>query len=169
MAAPLQTAVYTDLDGNDFTVEYDPTLPCWMCDEPVGAASMSGTVVCPSCDCGLNRDGSRWTLAETDHAYKRFAANHARAEQEAEQRLLHPPAAGPRSRLSSLAASSGLEAHFDAAEARVVLDPVADAAKLGDEVVEVSALDLDREVLVGDVDPIDAIAEIDGEDARQEL
>jgi len=36
-------------------IEYDDEVPCISCGEPVGAASMGGTVVCPSCDCGRCR------------------------------------------------------------------------------------------------------------------
>ncbi len=48
----LKTVTYRDLEGKDFTVKYDPDAPCILCGEPVVAASMGGTVVCPWCDCG---------------------------------------------------------------------------------------------------------------------
>ena len=70
----MKTATYRLLDGTDKVVEYDETAPCWMCGEPVGEASMGGTVVCPSCDCGVTRDGRKWTFAECFAAHERFAA-----------------------------------------------------------------------------------------------
>jgi len=36
-------------------IEYDDEVPCVICGEPVIAASMGGTVVCPWCDCGKCR------------------------------------------------------------------------------------------------------------------
>ena len=43
-------------------IEYDETAPCKICGLPVGGASMSGTDVCPSCDCGEFRNGEKWTV-----------------------------------------------------------------------------------------------------------
>ena len=60
----MRTATYTKLDGGEFTVEYDETAPCRMCGLPVEEASMGGTNVCPWCDCGYNRDGSKWTYRQ---------------------------------------------------------------------------------------------------------
>lgn len=48
----MKTATYTDLDGKEFTVEYDENAPCQICQEPVVEASMGGTSICPWCDCG---------------------------------------------------------------------------------------------------------------------
>jgi hypothetical protein len=73
----MKTATYQLVGGGERTVEYDANAPCWMCGEPVGEASMGGTVVCPSCDCGYNRDGTKWTLAECSAAHERFAAARA--------------------------------------------------------------------------------------------
>jgi hypothetical protein len=42
--------------------EYDENAPCQLCQLPVREASMSGTAICPWCDCGYFRDGERWTL-----------------------------------------------------------------------------------------------------------
>ncbi len=39
----------------DREVEYDELAPCMVCGEPVHNASMGGTVLCPSCDCGKCR------------------------------------------------------------------------------------------------------------------
>ena len=69
------TATYTDLDGKDFTIEYDPEAPCWCCGKPVVAASMGGTAICPWCDMGKHRDGTKWTLAETMKAGKEYRRN----------------------------------------------------------------------------------------------
>ena len=51
----MKTATYTGLDGQKFIVEYDENAPCIICGEPVMAASMSGTVICPACDAGICR------------------------------------------------------------------------------------------------------------------
>ena len=37
------------------TIEYDENAPCFICGEPVLSASMGGTAICPSCDCGRCR------------------------------------------------------------------------------------------------------------------
>lgn len=37
------------------TIEYDEEAPCVSCGEPVLAASMGGTALCPSCDLGTCR------------------------------------------------------------------------------------------------------------------
>lgn len=66
----MKTVTYRLIDGTDKTIEYDETAPCWYCGLPVGSASMGGTVVCPSCDCGMNRDGSKWAEQQ---AAERFA------------------------------------------------------------------------------------------------
>jgi len=36
-------------------VQYDEDTPCIICGEPVIGASMGGTNICPSCDCGKCR------------------------------------------------------------------------------------------------------------------
>lgn len=51
----MKKVVYTRLDGTKFEVEYDETAPCIICGEPVGSASMGGTVICLACDCGKCR------------------------------------------------------------------------------------------------------------------
>lgn len=51
----MKKVTYTGLDGKPFTVEYDENAPCIICGEPVISASMGGTVVCPSCECGKCR------------------------------------------------------------------------------------------------------------------
>lgn len=40
---------------------------------------MGGTVICPWCDCGWNRDGSKWTLEECLEAHRRFKAEREKA------------------------------------------------------------------------------------------
>ncbi len=64
----MKTVTYTRINGKKFTVEYDENAPCIICGEPVGNASMGGTVICPACDCGKNRDGTKWT----DEQYKQY-------------------------------------------------------------------------------------------------
>lgn len=51
----LETAKYHLLDGSDLEVEYDADAPCHLCLQPVVAASMGGTDVCPWCDMGKCR------------------------------------------------------------------------------------------------------------------
>jgi hypothetical protein len=43
-------------------IEYDETAPCKICNLPVREASMSGTDICPSCDCGRFRNGEKWDV-----------------------------------------------------------------------------------------------------------
>lgn len=51
----MKTAIYNKVGGGTFVVEYDENAPCIICGEPVIEASMGGTVICPSCDCGKCR------------------------------------------------------------------------------------------------------------------
>lgn len=51
----MKKAVYNLFSGGTKTVEYDETAPCIVCGEPVTEASMGGTAICPSCDCGVCR------------------------------------------------------------------------------------------------------------------
>jgi hypothetical protein len=68
----MKTAKYDLVGGGIRTVEYDENEPCWMCNNPVCEASMGGTVICPSCDCGYTRNGRQWTFEETLKAYELF-------------------------------------------------------------------------------------------------
>jgi hypothetical protein len=47
-------------------VGFDPAALCVFCEQPVGALSMGGPRVCPTCDCGCNRDGTPWSLEDFD-------------------------------------------------------------------------------------------------------
>lgn len=60
----MKTAVYKTQDGKDLKVEYDEKAPCIVCRLPVEEASMGGTAVCPSCDCGVYRDGTKMDVIE---------------------------------------------------------------------------------------------------------
>lgn len=71
----MKTVTYQGLDGAPFTIEYDETAPCWMCGLPVESASMGGTIICPACDCGRNRDGTRWTPEESVERGRQFERN----------------------------------------------------------------------------------------------
>jgi hypothetical protein len=42
-------------------VDLEPPPPCLFCGDPVHRSSMDGPLVCAWCDCGNNRDGTRWT------------------------------------------------------------------------------------------------------------
>ena len=60
----MKIAFYKTLDGKELKVEYDENTPCIVCGLPVGSASMGGTVVCPTCDCGVYRDGTEINVRE---------------------------------------------------------------------------------------------------------
>jgi len=51
-----------------------------MCGESVEEASMGGTVICPACDCGKNKDGSNWTLEDAKRAGDNYKENSALCE-----------------------------------------------------------------------------------------
>lgn len=72
-----KSVTYNLVGGGTKTIEYDPNAPCWFCELPVGSASMGGTVVCPSCDCGRHRDGREWTLREANSFYANFRKHQA--------------------------------------------------------------------------------------------
>lgn len=61
----MKTATYTGMDGKKIKVEYDEKAPCIWCGLPVESASMGGTNLCPACDCGVYRDGTKWTYEES--------------------------------------------------------------------------------------------------------
>ena len=48
----LKTATYQVVGGGKIDIEYNPDALCRICWQPVDSASMGGTKVCPSCDCG---------------------------------------------------------------------------------------------------------------------
>lgn len=75
----MKSVTYKLLDGTDKTIEYDENAPCWYCDLPVGSASMGGTVVCPSCDCGMHRDGRKWTFEEATEKHANFRKHEAQS------------------------------------------------------------------------------------------
>lgn len=56
-------------------VKIEEPPPCLFCGESVTRPSMDGPLVCGSCDCGRNRDGSRWTDEERERAW-----SHRRAQ-----------------------------------------------------------------------------------------
>jgi len=55
---------YKLLDGREVEVAYNANGLCRICHLPVVEASMGGTNVCPWCDCGVHRDGRKWTYEE---------------------------------------------------------------------------------------------------------
>lgn len=59
-------ATYLLLSGEWVTVEYDSNDPCDICGLPVICASTSGSTICPWCDCGIYRDGTKWTIEDLD-------------------------------------------------------------------------------------------------------
>jgi len=60
----MKTAIYDGLQGQKIVVEYDEDAPCRVCGKPVVEASMGGTDLCPWCDTGFHRDGTRWTYKD---------------------------------------------------------------------------------------------------------
>ena len=64
-------------------IELDPPPPCLFCEEPVHRPSMDGPLVCAWCDCGSNRDGTRWTAEQSRdrhaHASAKIAEYRERA------------------------------------------------------------------------------------------
>jgi uncharacterized Zn finger protein (UPF0148 family) len=70
----VKKATYKNLKGEKFTIEYDENAPCWSCGKPVVEASMGGTAICPWCDTGYNRDGTKTSpqqIKENAERYKR--------------------------------------------------------------------------------------------------
>ena len=65
----MKIAKYTSMDGKPFVIEYDETEPCIVCGNPVIEASVGGTVICPSCDCGYWRDGRKMDIMGKDAMY----------------------------------------------------------------------------------------------------
>lgn len=61
----MKKVTYPLIGGRTKTIEYDEKAPCICCRLPVESASMGGTDVCPWCDCGQYRDGTKQTLEET--------------------------------------------------------------------------------------------------------
>lgn len=53
-----------DSEGTKISIPYDENAPCKMCGLPVIEASMGGVDLCPSCDCGNYRDGTKFTYKE---------------------------------------------------------------------------------------------------------
>lgn len=66
----MKTAEYRLSNGNRLFVTYDENAPCFGCGEPVCEASVGGPGLCPACDCGYNRDGTRKTTMQ-NFEYKR--------------------------------------------------------------------------------------------------
>ena len=60
------------LFGDQVTVEYEGIPPCLWCGEPVKSPSMDGPLVCPLCDMGRNKDGSKWTQGQYDEKRAHF-------------------------------------------------------------------------------------------------
>ncbi len=50
-------------------IEIDGVPPCLFCGDPVTRPSMDGPLVCARCDCGNNRDGSKWTEEQANERY----------------------------------------------------------------------------------------------------
>jgi hypothetical protein len=53
-------------------IEYDENAPCRICGLPVMDASMGGIDVCPCCDCGVFRNGEKWTVFPDVYHIKYF-------------------------------------------------------------------------------------------------
>jgi hypothetical protein len=55
-------------------IELDPPPPCLFCGEPVDRPGMDGPLVCAWCDCGTNRDGTRWTSQQSRKRWEHRSA-----------------------------------------------------------------------------------------------
>lgn len=60
---------YEARNGKIIWLAFDPAFLCIYCNEPVAALSYGGPAVCPGCDCGVNKDGTKWT---SDQMYRYF-------------------------------------------------------------------------------------------------
>lgn len=132
-------------------VEIDGVPPCLLCGEPVARPSMGGPLICGPCDCGNNREGSRWTPEQAKERYAHFrtrvAAYRAQAidrrAREVRDLLARPDLGGH----AVTAAFTSLERAFDQirralldASARNV-DPSADDRELFDCKIKIGNLD----------------------------
>ncbi len=83
----MKIATYNKQGGGTFEVQYDENAPCIVCGEPVLEASMGGTAICPSCDCGKCRycgetflSGRERTREECEAVIKAHIAQHKAIE-----------------------------------------------------------------------------------------
>ncbi len=75
--------------GSVIEVEIEFPPPCLYCGTPVTLPSMDGPLVCALCDCGCNRDGSKWTEEQykARHAHcKAMIAKYREAAEKKETR-----------------------------------------------------------------------------------
>ncbi len=73
----MKTITYDLFGGGKKTIEYDETAPCIVCGEPVDEASMGGTAICPSCDCGICRYcGIDLPVGQTEKQTKKKITTH---------------------------------------------------------------------------------------------
>jgi glycine/D-amino acid oxidase-like deaminating enzyme len=68
-------------------VEIEEPPPCLFCGEAVTRPSMDGPLVCGSCDCGRNRDGSKWTDEERARAWSHRRTQIAKYHEASAKRL----------------------------------------------------------------------------------
>lgn len=69
------TYQYRTSKGEEFWIAFDPERLCVWCELPVGSLSMGGPAICPACDCGNHRDGTKWGSAEYPSLQKRAWKN----------------------------------------------------------------------------------------------
>ena len=74
----IKTADYRSFGGP--LIHYDADAPCVSCELPVESPSMGGTALCPWCDMGQHRDGTRWTLQEEVAFGKKYRENFERLQ-----------------------------------------------------------------------------------------
>lgn len=55
---------YRDSNGDEFWIAFDPARACIYCEEPVKSLSMGGPALCGACDCGMHKDGTKWSHQE---------------------------------------------------------------------------------------------------------
>ncbi len=61
---------YQDSKGRMIWLAFDPAFLCVFCESPVVYLSMGGPAICPTCDCGYNHDGTKWSYADYDKVRK---------------------------------------------------------------------------------------------------
>jgi len=71
--------------GAPLAIEIEGIPPCLFCGEPVHSPSMDGPLVCACCDCGCNRDGSKWTAEQLKERWEYGASMIAKYHEAADR------------------------------------------------------------------------------------
>jgi hypothetical protein len=112
----MKTATYNLVNGDKRTVEYDESTPCRVCGLPVESASMGGVDLCPWCDCGMYRDGEKWSFADASSeklVRMKAEAKHMHEAVEASERELAPKLNAWLNERAEVAQLKAFRAHLD--------------------------------------------------------